>query len=594
MSSAAGLPAAQNLISNVSVMRIIFTFGRSYPLRTVFMLLSLVVAGLVESISLTTMLPLVSVMLGDNAHSTFGVHIINALQVFGMEPTIIVLLTIIVVGMALSSLLILLANRQVGFTVAHVATDLRVDLINASLGSRWEYYLRQPGGALANAVATEAFRASTAYEHAANMVALSIQAVAYAVIALIVSWQAAIICFFFGLVMLVGLRGLVKTSRKAGKSQTTLMRDLLVSLSDTLGSVKPLKAMAREDIADSLLRHQATELNAAMEKEVTSRETLRALQEPLLALLAAAGLYAGLVIWKLPLSSVMVLIFMVVRVLGLMHKAQQRYHRMAGQESAFWALREAVENAAAQAEPKGGTIQPTLTQRINFNNVSFKYDGRTVLDNVSLAFEVGTMTTLVGPSGAGKTTILDLLCALLSPQSGQIQVDGVSLVDLDRRSWRRMIGYVTQETLLLHDTILANVTLGEPALTATDAERALRQAGAWDFIEKLDDGMHSVVGERGGKLSGGQRQRIVIARALAHRPQLLILDEATSALDPEAEDDICTSLKALTPEITIIAISHRPRLIEIADEVVQLKDGTITRITRQAGRVDSTNVSHGV
>jgi ATP-binding cassette subfamily C protein len=149
-----------------------------------------------------------------------------------------------------------------------------------------------------------------------------------------------------------------------------------------------------------------------------------------------------------------------------------------------------------------------------------------------------------------------------------------------------MIGYVTQETLLLHDSILANVTLGEPALTAADAERALRQAGAWEFVERLPEGMLSVVGERGGKLSGGQRQRIVIARALAHHPRLLILDEATSALDPEAEREICDSLKALTPEITIIAVSHRPRLIEIADEVVQVKDGMITRLTNPDRVVD--------
>jgi ATP-binding cassette subfamily C protein len=415
--------------------------------------------------------------------------------------------------------------------------------------------------------------------------------VAYGVIALVVSWQAAVVCLLVGLGILLALRGLVKTSRKAGRSQTSLMRDLLVSLSDTLGSVKPLKAMAREDIADSLLRHQATELNAAMEKEVTSRETLRALQEPMLAILAAAGLYAGLVIWNLPLSSVMVLIFMVVRVLGLMHKAQQRYHRMAAQESAFWALREAVDKATAEAEPKGGNVQPTLNQSIEFENVSFKYDGRTVLDQATFGFNVGTMTTLVGPSGAGKTTILDLLCALLSPQTGHIRVDGVSLVDIDRRKWRRMIGYVTQETLLLHDTILANVTLGEPALTAVDAERALRQAGAWEFVERLPEGLNSVVGERGGKLSGGQRQRIVIARALAHHPRLLILDEATSALDPQAEREICDSLKALTPEITIIAVSHRPRLIEIADEVVQVKDGVITRLTHPDRLADQTFIA---
>jgi len=562
-------------------MRIILAFGKSYPLRTLLMLLSLVIAGVVEGVSLTTMLPLVSVMLGDSGHSSMvASHVAGVLHSVGLEPTISVLLIIIVAGMSLTSLLILLANRQVGYTVAHVATDLRVDLINATLGSRWEHYLRQPGGALANAVATEAFRAATAYEHAANMVALTIQAIAYGIIAFVVSWQAALVCIALGLGILLALRGLVKTSRKAGKSQTGLMRELLINLSDTLGSVKPLKAMAREDIADSLLRSQATELNAAMEKEVTSRETLRALQEPLLALLAAGGLYAGLVIWKLPMSSVMVLIFMVVRVLGLMHKAQQRYHRMVGQESAFWALREAVEEAEAQREPAGGKLQPSLGREITFDRVSFTYGGRRILHEACVSFEVGTMTTLVGPSGTGKTTVLDLLCALLVAQDGHISVDGQALADLQRRSWRRMIGYVTQETLLLHDSVLANVTLGEPSLTEADAEHALRQAGAWAFVQGLEHGLHTRVGERGGQLSGGQRQRIIIARALAHRPSLLILDEATSALDAESEADICSTLKALTPNITIIAVSHRPRLIEVADKVVELVDGKFNTMTR--------------
>ncbi|WP_409282253.1 ABC transporter ATP-binding protein [Pseudomonas putida] len=564
-------------------MRIILAFGKAYPARTVLMLLSLVIAGVVEGMSLTTMLPLVSVMLGDDGHtSAMARQVASVLDGVGLEPSISVLLLIIVVGMSLTSLLILLANRQVGYTVAHVATDLRVDLINATLGSRWEHYLRQPGGALANAVATEAFRASTAYEHAANMVALSIQAAAYAMIALVVSWQAALVCIALGLMILLALRGLVKTSRKAGKSQTGLMRELLINLSDTLGSVKPLKAMAREDIADSLLRSQATELNAAMEKEVTSRETLRALQEPLLALLAAGGLYAGLVIWQLPMSSVMVLIFMVVRVLGLMHKAQQRYHRMAGQESAFWALREAVEVARAQIEPAGGSRQPTLVRQIVFDQVSFTYGGRRILEHASMAINVGTLTTLVGPSGSGKTTVLDLLCALLVAQQGSICIDGVPLAELQRRSWRRMIGYVTQETLLLHDSVLANVTLGEPSLSEADAEHALRQAGAWDFVQALEHGLHTRVGERGGQLSGGQRQRIVIARALAHRPKLLILDEATSALDTESEADICRTLKALTPDITIIAVSHRPRLIEVADQVVELADGRLRTVKQRA------------
>ncbi|MFV1939789.1 MULTISPECIES: ABC transporter ATP-binding protein [Pseudomonas] len=559
-------------------MRILFAYGRAYPVRTFLMLISLLLAGIAEGVGLTTLLPLLSIALGDQAHSDLANKVIHVLGLVGLEPTLVTMLVVIVVGLTLSSTLVLLGNRQVGYAVAHVATDLRIDLIRALLGSRWEYYLRQPAGALANAVATEAYRASTGYEHAANMLALVIQAVVYAVIAFIVSWKATLVSLILGGFLLMALQRLVKTSRRAGKSQTSLMRELLAHLTDTLGSVKPLKAMARYDIADSLLRHQAAELNKAMEREVMSREALRALQEPMLAILAAAGLYAALVVWKLPLSSVMVLIFLVVRVLGLLHKAQQRYHRMAAQESAYWALQDSINAALADAEPNGGTRTPSLKSAIVFEQVSFHYGSKPILSEVDLTIPVGTFTSLIGPSGSGKTTILDLICALLAAQSGRVLIDSVPIEELDKRQWRRLIGYVPQETLLLHDTVLANVTLGDPELTAADAERALKQAGAWEFVEKLTGGMNAVVGERGGRLSGGQRQRIVIARALAHNPRLLILDEATSALDPESEAAISHTLKALTPGITIIAVSHRPALIDVADQVYRLFEGRLTRI----------------
>lgn len=559
-------------------MRILFAYGRAYPVRTFLMLISLLLAGIAEGVGLTTLLPLLSIALGDQAHSDLANKVIHVLGLVGLEPTLVTMLVVIVVGLTLSSTLVLLGNRQVGYAVAHVATDLRIDLIRALLGSRWEYYLRQPAGALANAVATEAYRASTGYEHAANMLALVIQAVVYAVIAFIVSWKATLVSLILGGFLLMALQRLVKTSRRAGKSQTSLMRELLAHLTDTLGSVKPLKAMARYDIADSLLRHQAAELNKAMEREVMSREALRALQEPMLAILAAAGLYAALVVWKLPLSSVMVLIFLVVRVLGLLHKAQQRYHRMAAQESAYWALQDSINAALADAEPNGGTRTPSLKSAIVFEQVSFHYGSKPILSEVDLTIPVGTFISLIGPSGSGKTTILDLICALLAAQSGRVLIDSVPIEELDKRQWRRLIGYVPQETLLLHDTVLANVTLGDPELTAADAERALKQAGAWEFVEKLTGGMNAVVGERGGRLSGGQRQRIVIARALAHNPRLLILDEATSALDPESEAAISHTLKALTPGITIIAVSHRPALIDVADQVYRLFEGRLTQI----------------
>src|SRR5690606_27259175 len=153
---------------------------------------------------------------------------------------------------------------------------------------------------------------------------------------------------------------------------------------------------------------------------------------------------------------------------------------------------------------------------------------------------------VIGSSGVGKSTLLDLLCGLAEPKSGEILIDGVALHNIDLRQWRHLIGYVSQDTVLLHDTILNNVLVGAPSLSYADAERALRQAGAWNFVSSFPDGLQTVVGERGGMLSGGQRQRIAIARALAHQPSLLLLDEPTSALDPESEKTICQTLQQLT------------------------------------------------
>jgi ATP-binding cassette subfamily C protein len=136
---------------------------------------------------------------------------------------------------------------------------------------------------------------------------------------------------------------------------------------------------------------------------------------------------------------------------------------------------------------------------------------------------------------------------------------------------------VSQETILLHDTILSNVLVGAPDLTQTDAERALHKAGAWEFVTVLPEGVHTIVGERGGLLSGGQRQRVAIARALAHQPKLLLLDEPTSALDMMSEQNICKTLQTLSQTLTIIAVSHQPALADAADHVVRLSNDEAKR-----------------
>src|SRR5687768_2593908 len=566
----------------IQLMHTLYTYCMLFPRRTAYVLIALLAAGIAEGLSLTALLPLLSIAVGDTANSDIGRSIVELLQGLGITPTIGIMLLIIVGGMVIKSIILLLANRQVGYTVAHVATSLRLEFIDALLASRWQYYLRQPMGSLANSVATEAYRAAQGFEHSVTVIALAVQLVVYGTVAMFVSWEATLTSIVVGVVMLQTLHKLIRATRKAGSRQTQLLRHLLSYLSDVLGSVKSLKAMARDNVAEAILRDQTRQLEKATRREIMAREALMALQEPILATLMAIGLYLALVTWELSLPAVMVMVFLLTRLLSLLNKTQRKYQNLMAQESAYWALRTAIDEARAAAERTTGTRQPTFQKGISLRNIDFDYGAKPIFEGLNLDISVKSFTTIAGPSGVGKSTMLDLLCGLAEPKSGEILIDGVPLREINPRGWRRMIGYVSQENILLHDTVLSNIIVGAPDLVEADAERALRQAGAWDFVCALPEGLNTVVGERGGLLSGGQRQRIAIARALAHQPLFLLLDEPTSALDPETERLFCGTLQKLAQNLTIVAVSHQPALINAADNIYTLAKGKAERMQPSA------------
>jgi ATP-binding cassette subfamily C protein len=564
-------------------MRFLITIARAYPLQSAIMLLALSLAGVAEGIGLSALLPLVSVAMGAQAGANSAASVdrsgvervvTETLTSVGLTPTLGVLLIVIVLAIVLKSGLVLLAKKQVGYTVAHVATDLRLTLLRALLIARWEYFLGQPIGVLANSIATEAVRTASAYRHGALMSALIVEAIVYTGVALLISWKATLVALAVGLMIAYLLKRLIRKARRAGIRQTELLKSLIAHLTDTLISIKPLKAMARESRTDALLAKNTNRLNKALRKQVLSKEGLKAAQEPLFVACLAIGLYVVSVYLHFPMAEVLVLVFLLSRIVKRVNKIQQEYQEMMVLESAYWSLKDTIREAERAREPNLGSETPSLDYAIRLDRVSFAYNEEWVLKEASLSFPSGLLTAIVGPSGMGKTTIADLLIGLIRPQQGEVLIDDLPLAKVDLKKWRKMIGYVPQETFLLHDSVLINVTLGDPELSVADAERALRAAEAWEFVVEMPEGIYSTVGERGSMLSGGQRQRIAIARALVHKPKLLILDEPTSALDPESEAAICETLGQLRGRgITILAISHQPTIMDVADRAYQLEDG---------------------
>ena len=559
-------------------MRLAIEFVRTHALLSMLLIGLLLLAGIVDSVGLSTFMPLLSLVMhpGEVARpDSFEGKVVAVFARMGLSLTLFNALTIIVVCVLLRNVVTFFTSTRIGYLAADTTTNLRMRLLRAVMASGWSYFVHQSPGKLGNSLATEAWRASQAFVLTVRVLALIVEMAVYFVFAVLVSWVATLVVAVVGGVLITVLRPIMRIAKRAGKHQTKWNRALLGTLTDTLQSVKPFKAMGRDGLAEDVLSTETRKLRTALRGETFSNALLDSAQDPLYAVVAAIGLYIAIQVYHIDPSRLLFMFAVLLRLLRQTGKVQKLYQNLVVYESAYWSMRHTIDEAESARETSGGTRLPTLERDVVFDAVRFAYGDDVLLDGLDLRIPAGRLTCLVGSSGAGKTTIVDLVVGLHQPAAGRVLIDGVDLREMERNAWRHAIGYVPQENLLLHDTVLHNVTLGNPQLLEEDAEYALRKAGAWPFVCEMPGGLHAIVGERGTRLSGGERQRIMIARALAHRPKLLILDEATSALDPNTERAVCETLLGLRGELTILAISHQSELMRVADVVYRLDRGQL-------------------
>ncbi|HUH13690.1 MAG TPA: ABC transporter ATP-binding protein, partial [Longimicrobiales bacterium] len=394
---------------------------------------------------------------------------------------------------------------------------------------------------------------------------------------------------FIALVVLPAMFGIwsriVRRLRRGDRRVLNLSGEVSSHIQETVSGVRLVKAAAAEDFERRRFRGLTDDYYGTFVKT----ETLRAATGPLSEMLGAVGTvlllwYGGqMVLVEGSISGAAFVTFLGLS-LRLYSPAKQLAKLpavvqpgLAASERIFEFLDAPIEIVDYPgARPFGG-----VREEIRFEDVHFSYvPGEPVLRDVSFSVRPGEVIAIVGPSGAGKTTLVDLVGRFYDPTAGRVTIDGVDLRELSLLSLRQNLGIVTQETVLFHDTVRANIAYGRPDAPREDVERAARAAYAHEFIQALPDGYDTVIGERGTRLSGGQRQRLAIARAILRDPPILIFDEATSALDTESERLVQQAVERLLEGRTVFVIAHRLSTIQHADRILVLRAGRIVQVGR--------------
>ena len=549
--------------------------------RQMPLVLAMLLTGIMEGIGVASLFPVLSIVTqGQSAPTRLNQAIEQALAVLHLPLNLEVLCLVIGATIWLKAVVSLLVARALGRIGATIGQEIRQRLLQALVNAKWSYFTIQPVGRFVAAATTEANWASTAFRNSLQVIEQSMRTVIFCGLALFMGWKMALVAIFMGVLMGFSLRTLTRAAHLAGRERQRAMRGLVVELNDVLAGFKPLKAMHRHTNLVSELIKDSKRLRKAVNSLVMTETLSVGLPDLIQTYLLAAGAYLAARALGSPIDTVIVAGVISFALMSNISRVRRAMTQLAQSDATYWTLLGTVTDVEKAAERFQGTRVATLNDGCELRNVSFSYGRGPVLTDVSLQAPAGRITTLIGESGSGKTTIADLLLGLYAPDHGSVTIDGADLRELDITQWRSMIGYVPQEIILFNDSILANVCLGDEAIGEDRVRAALDAAGLGPLVAELPEGLLTQIGERGFKLSGGQRQRIALARALVHEPKLLILDEATSALDPATEAEICATVAAQAGRTTVLAITHQPSWVERADRIYMVEDGKVRAVDR--------------
>ena len=561
-------------------------FERKQKIQLLWLIIAILVGAVVELVSISSVLPFVE-MVTDPAAMMADKYIRIVSGITGVtdfETLVILMCGLIIALFVIKNIyVVFLSNFQYRFTY-YGLRDLSSKVMNGYMEKSYPFFLNHNSAELLKSVQTDTNMFYVTVLNGTQLISECVVACSLVVYLVIqdpvIAISMAVVLGLFAVGFMSGFR---KAFKRMGNEYRVYVENQIKCMHQSFGGIKEIKISDNEqffkdqfwDIAAGLARNQVKNgLYNAIPKPIMETMVIGVVLV-IVAVKTASGNAASSFI---PIITVFALA--AFRLLPSVNKISSYVGVIMYNKVAVEAVYNEITEMKGNLEKSEKTEEEAIEfdKSIDLNDVVFAYDGaeKNVIDHVSLSIKKNTSVAFIGPSGAGKTTIVDVMLGILKNQSGTITVDGMDIRNA-MSGWHKKIGYIPQVIYLMDDTIRNNIAFGiKPELISDEKVwKALEEAQLKDFVEKLEDALDTMVGELGTRLSGGQRQRIGIARALYRQPEVLVLDEATSALDNETEKAVMEAIDNLHGKLTLIIIAHRLTTIKNCDVVYEIKDGKV-------------------
>jgi len=574
------ISSGKRLIKIISISKLAF---KGYEKKLVLLTFLGFLGGILEGVGINALIPLLSFATGREMGGNDAISraLRSLFELVGVSFNIKFLLIFIATLFILKALVLVVINFIRISIIADYEEKTRTRLYKKFLNSSWGYLMKQKLGYIENVLMTDVRYGSTLLHQASATIMTFTGFLVYIFIAFNISVYITTVTLFTGAVFFLFLKPILYRTRKIAQKVSDTNKDIAHSINESITGLKTIKSLLANKSIGDLGQEKFFELKKLRKRSFIYTEIVGTIIEPLSVVFITVVFALSFKSPEFSIATFGAVVYLIHHIFIYVQRMQASLNNV--NESAPYVKNiinqeeEAEENIEISKEKKDNFV---FERKLEVKNLSFSYNSKSVdvLKNINFSISKGEMVGIIGPSGAGKTTVVDLLLRLFEPQKGEILLDDINNSSINLNDWRKNVGYVSQDIFLLNDTIENNIRFYDNSIIKQDIEKAAKLAYINDFIKSLPEGYKTIIGDRGISISAGQRQRIAIARVLARNPKILILDEATSALDNESEMMIQKFIEDLKGKITVLVIAHRLSTIMNSDKLISIDGGSIKEV----------------